>query len=100
MGRIQTAAPLAGIHPCLLNPVAAQPITNGPGLVPAAVIQVALGGTIADGKVLRITAARCLRMPDHQYMTAGFQLLYNAVGICTRHRLQADRNNQTNYGRN
>jgi hypothetical protein len=48
-----------------------QPIADGLRLLSAAIIQVALGGTVSDSKIGRIAGAGCERVTYHQNVAAG-----------------------------
>jgi hypothetical protein len=67
-GGLDAAAPLTGIDPGRGDTVFTQPITDLTCLAAAGLIEVALGGAIADFEVRRISAARGQGVADHQNM--------------------------------
>ena len=49
-----------------MNSLGTQPEADSPGLSAAVVIQVALGGAIADPEIFRVAITRGQGMPDHE----------------------------------
>ena len=64
-------------NPWLWLHVTAGKLFLGLCLPAAAIIQVALGGTISDSKIGRIAGTGCERMPNHQNVTTGFYSFYH-----------------------